>query len=82
MTKDQRSAVVSSLITEVAVPEILSFVRRRHEETGALPSEEDVRAHLEADANAVIARGEVFLREHALKAGVVTDVAGNVVGGE
>jgi hypothetical protein len=82
VTRDQRSAVVSSLITEVAVPEILAFVRRRHQETGALPSEADVRAHLEADANAVIARGEVFLREHALKAAVATDVSGHVIGNE
>jgi hypothetical protein len=81
MTKDQRTAIVSSLISEVAVPEVLAFIRRRHQETGALPSDDEVRAHLATDAAGVIARGEVFLREHALRS-VATDVAGNVLGGE
>lgn len=83
MDKQQRTAVVSSLITEIAIPEVLAFVRRRHQETGELPTEADVRAHLASDAAGVIARGEGFLRERALKAAPVdTDVSGNVLGGD
>jgi hypothetical protein len=66
MTKAQREAVVSSLVSEIAVPELLAFIRRRHQETGTIPDDAEVRAHLAADANGTIARGEAFLREHAM----------------
>jgi hypothetical protein len=66
MTKDQRAAVAAALITEVAVPELLAFIRRHHQETGTIPDDAVVRAHLEADANGAIARGEAFLRQHAM----------------
>jgi hypothetical protein len=66
MTKAHREAVVSSLVSEIAVPELLAFIRRRHQETGAIPDDAEIRAHLTADANGTIARGEAFLREHAM----------------
>jgi hypothetical protein len=66
MTTAQRAAIATSLIHEIAVPELLAFIRRRHQETGAIPDDAEVRAHLAADANGTIARGEAFLREHAM----------------
>lgn len=62
---DPKSAVISSVITEVVVPELVAFIRRRHQETGQVPSDADIKAHVDAMADRIIAAGERFLEAHA-----------------
>lgn len=61
----QTSSLITALITQVAVPEILAFVREHHGQTGELPTNEQVIAKMNADADGVIQTGDAWLAAHS-----------------
>lgn len=54
-------ALVVSLLQNVVLPEIFAIFRAHHNATGQMPTDEQVLAALQLDADRVINVGEAFL---------------------
>lgn len=66
MSKIDTKGLVSTLIFDVALPEITAAIRRRHAQTGEIPTDDEVKAELRADADKVIATGTAWLHQHGV----------------
>jgi hypothetical protein len=64
----QNQALISALIQQVAIPEILAVIRAHHNATGSLPTDAQVIAALGQDADGVVATGQAWLAAHPLSA--------------
>jgi hypothetical protein len=53
--------LLQAIITQFVAPEILAIIKKHHETTGTLPTDAEVIAQLNTDADALIARGQEFL---------------------
>lgn len=53
--------LLNSIISDVAIPEILSFIHSHHAATGTLPTEAEVKAHMHANAARVVGNIDAFL---------------------
>lgn len=53
--------LLTSIISNVLVPEVAGWLHRRHAAGEPPPTEEELRAHLLADADRYISEGEAFL---------------------
>jgi len=53
--------LVQAVVTQVLIPEILGIIRAHHASTGELPTDEQVIAKMNTDADAIVAKGEAFL---------------------
>lgn len=57
------AALLSAIVTQVVGPEIMNIVRAHFAATGELPTDAEVIAKLNLDADATIARGEAFVAQ-------------------
>ena len=62
------SAIVSSLIENVAIPEILAVIRAHHNATQEFPTDAQVLSALALDTSRGIAIGEAWLAAHPAEA--------------
>lgn len=58
------ASLISALIAQVAIPEILAVIRAHHNATGQLPTDAQVIAALAVDADGVIQTGQAWLAAH------------------
>lgn len=56
--------LISALITQVAIPEILAVIRAHHNATGNLPTDAQVIAALGTDTTGIITVGQAWLLAH------------------
>ena len=57
-------ALIAALIQQVGIPEFVRWLQHRHDDTGALPTDADVLAQLQTDADEGIKIGEEWLAAH------------------
>jgi hypothetical protein len=56
-------SLIQTLVTQIAVPEILNFVRAHHATTGELPTDAEVEAHMQTHADAIVAKAKAFVAQ-------------------
>ena len=56
------SALVTALLTQVLIPEVMTAIRAHRNATGKMPTDAEVLAALDLDADRVIAIGEAWLK--------------------
>ncbi len=62
-----RDALIASAITNILVPEILGFIRRRQEAGQPPPTSEEVIAAVRPTLDPYLARDVAFLAEHGIE---------------
>jgi hypothetical protein len=55
------SGAVQALATNIIIPEVLSIIRALRGGDGALPTDAEVIAKFNADADAIVAKADAFL---------------------
>jgi hypothetical protein len=63
------ATLIATIVRDVVVPEVLVAIKAHHNATGQWPTEAQILAALNADADRVIAVGQAFLARTAPAAG-------------
>lgn len=61
MVDTNTGAIIGSVLQNIILPEIFAIIRAHHNATGNLPTDAEVIAALQLDADRVISVGEAFL---------------------
>lgn len=56
--------LLTALLQQILIPEVIAVVRAHHNATGALPTDAQVMAALGADADKGVSIGEAWLAAH------------------
>lgn len=72
-----KAGLLNALIFDVALPEITNAIRKHREATGEMPTDDQVKALLQADMDRIVTTGDSYLAKHGFHA----DVSGSVVTG-
>lgn len=56
-------SLLTAIVKDIIVPEVMGIVRDHFFRTNTLPTDEEITAKLQVDADRYIASGEAFLRE-------------------
>lgn len=52
------------IIKDIALPEIMNYIRKRYAETGELPTDAEMKAKVVSIADKIIAEGNAFLEKN------------------
>jgi hypothetical protein len=56
--------LIGSVLSDIFIPELISFIREHYATTGQLPTDADIEAAMVARADRIIAKGQAFKNAH------------------